>query len=142
MTERKLWVMLVDDDDSTNELHKIVLDDINYIEGTIVFDYAEKALDYLSEKSSNALYIKPDIIFLDLNMPRMNGWEFLDEYNKLPNECTVGITIFLLTTSLNPDDKLRATKYEHLAGYYNKPLCGQILQEVVSQYFTDRSGTT
>ena len=141
MTGRKLCVMLVDDDESTNELHELVLEEEGCTERIIVFEYAEKALNYLSGKTSNRLYAKPDIVFLDLNMPRMNGWEFLDEYQKLPAELTAGIVVCLLTTSLNPDDKVRGEKHTQLSGYYSKPLTRAIINEVLGRHFADHRGT-
>jgi len=73
-----------------------------------------KALEFLSKKGEYSKRIKvpsTKLILLDINMPGMNGWEFLEEYNFLPEDQKGKIVVAMLTTSLSPDDETRAKKY-------------------------------
>ena len=84
MQKKLNCVLLIDDDDSTNFLHKLILQKSEISETIKVVNSAEKGLEYLNSNDENTP--RPDIIFLDLNMPRMNGWEFVEEYKKLEND--------------------------------------------------------
>lgn len=134
-------VILIDDSAPTNHLHQMVLEEYGLAEKIITFQWAEQALDFLKsnvntpENQSN--YLKPDILFLDINMPRMNGWEFLEEYLKLPIEQRSRVMIFLLTTSLNEDDKNKASLTPDLSGFYNKPLTKELLDDIIRKFFPE-----
>jgi CheY-like chemotaxis protein len=69
----------------------------------------------------------PQIIFLDINMPVMNGWEFLEEYEKLPSTFKESIFVIMLTTSVNPMDFENAKDFESVHGYRRKPLTHAML---------------
>lgn len=71
----------------------------------------------------------PDLILLDLNMPQMDGWEFLDAFASLP--LTHPICVLLLTSSINPEDQARAARYQMVAGYFAKPLDRSILSRML-----------
>jgi CheY-like chemotaxis protein len=62
----------------------------------------------------------PDLILLDLNMPLMDGWEFLDALSELA--LTQQVCVFVLTSSIHPDDMAKATHYQQVKGYFSKPL--------------------
>lgn len=82
MTKKVKCILLIDDDEPTNFLHKIVISDSGRAEKVVEVQSGFEALDYL-EKMEDGKYPQPDLIFLDINMPAMNGWEFLEEYDKL-----------------------------------------------------------
>ena len=75
-------IMLVDDNESDNFFHQLTIENSNCAEKIICFNMAKDALAYL-ENNQAPIYVQPDIIFLDINMPGMNGWEFLEAYEKL-----------------------------------------------------------
>ena len=129
-------VLLVDDDEPTNFLNKMVLEDINCAEKIMVADSGENALDYLEKaEGPNGDLSSPDLIFLDINMPAMNGWEFLERYSGLDKQHKANVVIVMLTTSLNPDDCAKANSLPDVSGFETKPLTSEKLQSILEKYF-------
>jgi CheY-like chemotaxis protein len=122
-------VLLVDDDSGTNFLHNIVLRDCECVEQVNTCTNGKKALDYLLECGEKHEPV-PEIIFLDINMPVMDGWEFLDEFERLPAAVKGSCIIIMLTTSINPDDEQKALAHKSVAGFRHKPLTRQMLEEL------------
>jgi len=120
--ENKLnCILLIDDDEAVNFIHTKVIAKSNCAHGVAVARNGEEALEFLTTKKDEK-YPQPDLIFLDINMPVMNGWEFLEEYEKLTLEQKGKELVVMLTTSLNPDDKKKARKIAHIDKFYSKPL--------------------
>jgi CheY-like chemotaxis protein len=119
-------ILLVDDDEPTNFLNKM----------------AVEALDYLSCAGQPAPKNKecpsPEIIFLDINMPAMDGWEFLQKYEALPEAHKSSIIVIMLTTSFNPEDELKARKIPSVKEFRNKPLTSSLLQDILKKYFPEK----
>ena len=127
--------MLVDDNPDDNFFHERVIKNNHFTDCVIVKESAPEALAYLeSKKQDDPDQI--DIIFLDINMPGMNGWEFLEEYNKLDKTLQGGIVIVMLTTSENPDDKLKAKKWGFISDFKTKPLTKKMMDDIIEKYFT------
>jgi CheY-like chemotaxis protein len=131
-------ILLVDDDESDNFFHTLTITDAEVCNQIKVVTDGRHALDYMLKVGDPNLteeFPKPDIIFLDINMPRVDGFEFLAEYTKLNEEIKSGIVITMLTTSLNPYDQERAKELKIINEYKNKPLTPEMLQEIVNKYF-------
>lgn len=110
-------VWLIDDDGPTNLLNKILLSEIRFAKEIKDFIYAEDALKELASED----VVFPDLILLDINMPRMSGWEFLEAVEAM-NLLDNPPTILMLSTSLNPVDQERAENNIIVSGFIKKPL--------------------
>ena len=132
--KRKLnCILLVDDVHEDCFFHQIVIKKMNITENISIAKNGIEALEFLSKENS----LTPELIFLDINMPKMNGWEFLEHYKNLDPKRKARITIMMLTTSANPDDIKRAQQFEDLSGYKTKPLSVEILNDILNNYFSD-----
>jgi CheY-like chemotaxis protein len=77
----------------------------------------------------------PELIFLDINMPKMNGWEFIEEYSRLKLNGDGRTVIIMLTTSMNPLDLEKSKKSPHIAAFKTKPLNAEMLAEIYASFF-------
>lgn len=135
--KRKLnCILLIDDDEPTNFLHEMVIQEANCAEKVVAVQSGQAALDYLTSKEDE-VHPQPDLIFLDINMPAMNGWEFLEHYKQLDQKQQGRIIVVMLTTSLNPDDKAKADQTVGIDNFMNKPLTVEALSKVIDKYFSD-----
>lgn len=130
-------ILLIDDNPAENALHKIFIKKANVCNHVEVAADGRKALDYIIKSGgTNQLdFPKPELIFLDINMPTMDGFEFLEEYHKLDGRLKSKAVIIMLTISLNPDDLKRATDTKEISEFQNKPLTIEIVREMVKKYF-------
>ena len=96
---------------------------------------ARAGLDFLLSKDESANIPQPGIIFLDLNMPGMSGWDFVTKYNNLSQEIHDRSIVVLLSTSINPDDRERAAEIPAVREFVNKPLTPETFWRVVNENF-------
>jgi CheY-like chemotaxis protein len=131
-------ILMIDDDEPTNFFNRIIVEETGCARHVRIAQSGQEALDYLiqSEKpdADPELFPSPDLIFLDINMPAMNGWEFLEEYRKL-EIAPQKIIMVMLTTSLFPDDLVRAKAHNEISGFENKPLTQEKLEAVIAKFF-------
>ncbi|MEL6624707.1 MAG: response regulator [Bacteroidota bacterium] len=127
-------VMLIDDDELTNHIHKSVISKLDGVSHIRVYSDANQALSFLKNLSEED-HGFPDCIFLDINMPKMNGWDFLDVYQNLPAHAS---RLFVLTSSIDQVDKTKAQSYTCVSGFISKPLKLDVLEELlqVDTYWT------
>lgn len=120
-------ILLIDDDAVTNFLNSKIIKMQNICENVVVKDAASKALKYLQKNNI------PTIILLDINMPVMNGFDFLDEYYKHGFN-TNETTIIMLTSSALESDKKNALKYDRVHSFLTKPLTVEKVLELKSLF--------
>jgi CheY-like chemotaxis protein len=124
-------ILLVDDEEASNFLNQIVIRQSKVAGEVVAYEKAKDALDYITEQQKQG--DSPDLVFLDINMPIMNGWDFMDEYAKIAPDANT--KIIMLTSSINPNDKERASKIGQITGFRSKPLTVEMLDEIVSNHF-------
>jgi len=135
--------MLVDDNPNDNFFHEREIKKNNLATNIITRNTGADALDYLKSKKDDK-NMQPELIFLDINMPGMNGWEFLHEYNQMDKELPIRVhelqnrvIIIMLTNSDNPDDEQRAKTWRFVSDYITKPLTKEKMDDIINRHFID-----
>jgi CheY-like chemotaxis protein len=123
-------LMIVDDDELSNYITGKIVEHAGLAEKADSFYSAKAALKYLKTNSSMRQGDYPDLIFLDLNLYDMKGWDFLSEYIKLKENYRRKITLFLLTNSIAEKDREQAKQFPCIKGYLQKPLTMGMIQEI------------
>ncbi|MFG0287467.1 MAG: response regulator [Rhodopirellula sp. JB044] len=123
-------VMLIDDSNLDNMIHTRILKKSELVEEIIAFEYAEEALEHLKTEDHGV-----DVIFLDINMPRMDGYEFLENYHKLPESQRAKTLVMMLSTSNRPGDAERAKQFPHVIDYQSKPLEIDTIKRLAQSHF-------
>jgi CheY-like chemotaxis protein len=116
--------LLIDDNYIDNFVTRKILEGSNFVETITVVRSANEAISSLRDG-----LIKPDVIFLDVRMPLMGGFEFLEEFDKLNIEKS-GIKIFMLSSSLDPLDMRKSTDNKYITQFIHKPLTQKALEEL------------
>jgi CheY-like chemotaxis protein len=141
MKKKLACILFIDDDEPTNFLNKMIAEETGYAEHVQVAFSGQEALNYLTNsgpfENSGNIFPRPELIFLDINMPGMDGWEFLDEYKNLPAPQKGNIVMVMLTTSLNPEDERSAKIHSEIAGFEHKPLASETLDKIIKNSFPD-----
>ncbi|MHB1179936.1 MAG: response regulator [Daejeonella sp.] len=122
-------VLLIDDSYIDNLINRKILENNNYAEVITVINSPQEAFEFISNSVQTGLNI-PEVIFLDLRMPLMNGFEFLKALMELPNIKPNLIKIFVLTSSLDPKDIKKIKETKLVSKFIGKPLTNQILEEI------------
>jgi CheY-like chemotaxis protein len=121
---------LVDDDDVFVFLTTRLLDKYKLVDLIKIFDNGYDALVFIKENLGN-IEALPDIILLDLSMPIMDGWQFLDEYVKINPQIGKKITIYICSSSISPDDVARAKAINAVSDFIIKPMTKEKLMEMI-----------
>jgi CheY-like chemotaxis protein len=98
----------------------------------VIYTEPQKALEHLRAKSASVTAGNENlIILLDLQMPGIDGWQFLEEFEKLPVSVRKPYRLYILTSSISPLDKIRAEGFESVIHYFNKPLTASKLNSIL-----------
>jgi len=130
MSKRFQKILLIDDDSVSNFLNEMALQEMDLSDEVHISENGEEALKFINRHfSSDGKYLEnyPDLIFLDINMPVMDGFQFLEEFEKIPFTEKKPIKIVMLTSSNASQDLERAKKF-NVEGYIVKPLCAEKIE--------------
>lgn len=126
----KKRIILIDDDYTTNTLNKLIIEKSALVDAVIVFNQAEEALEFLNQEVNSEFR---SLIFLDINMPVMDGWDFIDEYGKMNGRMQKN-KVVMLTSSIDPSDISKADSIEAISDYRSKPLSIDMVTTLVKDY--------
>ncbi len=118
--------LLIDDEEIDQRQYQRVIKKSGLVERVVVFTYADDALEYILSNPQ----VEVDVIFLDINMPRMNGLQFLEAASRQLGPGFAKIVVAMLTTSLNPSDQERALEFDAVKEFIHKPLTVEHVQKV------------
>lgn len=125
---RKL--VFIDDDPIDHFLMKHILNGKNYFDTTTYTFYGSLVLDYIEEHKSEPEKL-PDMIFVDLNMPSFSGWDFLKRMEQMQDGIAKDIPVFVISSSLHPEDKTITSKYPFVQNFVAKPVDAKEIERIV-----------
>lgn len=133
--------MLIDDDDATNFIHQIIIKKSNIAEQIVTALNGKQAIEILIKngEDANTENTLPSLIFLDINMPVMDGWGFIEAYKGLSESIRKQVVIVMLTTSYDPDDKKRALQIPEISEFEKKPLTFDIINRLMEKHFPENN---
>ena len=123
---------LIDDDEIYIFTTKKLINKVGFCEEIAVFQNGKEAIDAIKFTLRNKNEL-PDVILLDLNMPIMDGWQFLDEFIRIKSEKQ--IKIYIVSSSVDPSDIERANTYNMVSNYIIKPISREKLHEITEEVF-------
>jgi CheY-like chemotaxis protein len=126
----KKSVLIIDNDPIYRTISQKIIEKLDLAETIFVEKNGYTAIDFIN----NVLATKsklPEIIFLDIEMPVMNGWEFMDEYCKIENTLLTGIEIYIVSSSISQTDKDKAKSYAEIKDFISKPLTIENLKTIL-----------
>jgi len=122
---------IIDDDPIAIYGIKKSMKEIDFCDTVIIYKNGQDAIDGLNTMVEDGIKL-PSIILLDLNMPIMDGWEFLDDFLKIPNCNTKQVTIYIISSSIDPRDIIKAKDYSLVSNYILKPIKSVDLVKLLS----------
>ena len=123
-------VLLVDDSYIDNLINRKIIENNNFAESITVIDSPYEALGYLQQCLLTRSNL-PDVIFLDIRMPGMNGFEFLKELNLMEGLLETNLKIYILSSSLDPHDLKMVQGNEMVSKFISKPLTNKALEDIL-----------
>ncbi|WP_162418354.1 response regulator [Cyclobacterium roseum] len=123
---------LIDDDEVFIYLTRKTLNKTNLVDHIRVFENGLEALNFIKNNLDNQDEL-PEVIFLDLSMPIMDGWQFLQEFSKLKLDPKKTITIYICSSSISPDDVARAKSNSEVSDFIFKPITAEKLYDIVDR---------
>ncbi|GAB4515680.1 response regulator [Allomuricauda sp. ARW1Y1] len=125
-------VFVVDDDDIYQFTIKVTLRSIPAVQSTSTFADGAEALEYIVVHQNEEDKL-PDIIFLDINMPVMDGFQFMEEFVELLPSLQKSIKVYMVSSSMDPKDIKKAKRFEEISDYLIKPLNSKDIKEIIAK---------
>jgi CheY-like chemotaxis protein len=120
--------LIIDDDPINNYLCEKILEHSEIVKKVTTFDDPIAAFEFLNYSIENQDF--PDLILLDLNMPNLDGWAFLEKYKTLPIEKILETKLCILTSSVDHKNQEKAQQYESISGFFQKPLKIEYIKKI------------
>ena len=125
MTPRFKTCLLIDDNYIDNFVTRKILESGNFVENIVIRQSPDEAIESLRTGA-----VKPDVIFLDIRMPMMSGFQFLEEYDKLEIENKEDIKMYMLSSSLDPTDMKKSLMNKYISNYIHKPITHKAIEDL------------
>lgn len=127
---KKIDIACIIDDDQIYVFGvKKLLNVAGYTKNLLVFHNGEEAIKYMTPIIGSEQM--PDVILLDIDMPVMDGWEFLNEFTKIKPKLNKAVTIYMVSSSIHDEDIKRAKQYDDVADYIIKPISYDDLKRIM-----------
>jgi CheY-like chemotaxis protein len=125
-------ICIVDDDEIYKFTMRKTIEMNKLARKVLIFSDGEEALDFITDNLGNNQDL-PDVIFLDINMPIMDGFQFMQEYIKIKPRVGKKITIYMVSSSVDADDIEKANEISDIAGYFIKPIKASELNDIIAE---------
>ncbi len=123
-------VLLIDDDDIVNSINSVIIKHAKFANHVESINNVPGAIELLNQAKSNS--DTPDVIFLDLNMPDQDGWDFIEEYEKL--NMNGSTKVIMLSSSISAKDEERASSSKCITAFISKPLSPELLENIYESH--------
>ena len=124
-------VMIIDDTEADMYITNRILVKKNFAKKVLQFSMADDALEYLRENEKNRVEL-PQVIFVDIHMPKKTGFEFLKEYNTFPKGLKNQCKVYMISSSIHESDIVQSRQDKNIIGFLEKPFTMQFLENIVS----------
>jgi len=121
---------IIDDDQVYQLVMRRAIEQSGMVKDVLQFYDGEEAINYFKEKHASPEAL-PELILLDINMPYMDGWQFLDEFIKIPFKGEYQRTIYIISSSSTTEDLNKAKQYSIVSGYHIKPITKDKFEEIL-----------
>lgn len=128
-------VLIIDDDEINNFVCSKVIHKHEFASEVKTFVSGQEGLDYLQTVINDQNESLPDLILLDINMPIMNGWSFLEKYQALIPQFDKHPVLLMLSSSVYEEDIEKARQHPEVKDYITKPLNQEVLDNIYKQFF-------
>lgn len=129
-------ILCVDDDPITLMLYKMVIAKSSFTEEIVTAKNGQEALDYYDSLNTENDFCCPELVFLDLNMPVMGGWEFLENFNnKKYDQFNKKTKVIVLSSTIDPNDIENSKKYPMVIDFMSKPITKEMLDGLKERLF-------
>ncbi len=126
-------IMLIDDNEIDNFINQKMMESCNFSENIHIYTSGKSALEYLKNMEriqDGSKLTTPELIFLDINMPVLDGFQFVEEFEKLDKKFISATKIIMLTSSIDPDDHAKSKLFSSIHDYVIKPLSQSALKGI------------